>query len=183
MRAASIVALVAALSIFSGCFGGDDKQSPKPTASAPVAPLKVGEPRVLDYESCDQHTARVEVTPTRVEKGDIEDFTGVRLDARAKRSTPYYVTVSYKNVGTTTLPSPSLSLNLWARNAAGRRAPRLTVIGGARGPCENGDPPPAWKPGATLVDCAVFLLPKGEAPVSIEWRSAPDQKPARWTVD
>jgi hypothetical protein len=175
VRTAAIIALLAA---FSGCFGGDDdKQPPKPTATVPVAPLEIGQPRVMDYR-----TARVEVTPTQVEQGDIADFKGVRLDAKAKRSTPYYVTVSYKNVGKTTLASPSLSLNLWARSGAGRRAPKLTVVGGAPGPCENGDPPPSWKPGATLVDCSVFLLPKGEAPVSIEWRGAPDRKPAKWAV-
>jgi hypothetical protein len=178
LRTALILALIATAS--SSCFGGD-KQQPSPTVGASASPLKVGDPRVMDYESGDHRTARIEVTPTRVVKGDIEDFKGVRLDARTKRSTPYYVTVSYENVGTTTLPSPSLSINLWARNASGKRAPKLTVIG-ALGPCENGDAPPSWKPGATLVDCSVFLLPKGEAPASVTWQSDPDQEPAKWTT-
>jgi hypothetical protein len=70
--------------------------------------LKLGQPSAIDYESGDEAT-RVEVAPSRVQKGSISDFQGFRRDAQMKRSIPYYVTVKYKNVGDAALKYPSLS--------------------------------------------------------------------------
>src|SRR4051812_3909513 len=41
----------------------------------------------------------VDVTVEKIEKGSLDDFKNIELDAKDKQSTPYYVTVKITNAG------------------------------------------------------------------------------------
>src|SRR3954469_23387769 len=63
--------------------GGAVKKTPLGTT------LKVGQPAIIDYTDSSNHKKSfIELTPTKIEKGSLDDFKNIDLDASQKKSTP-----------------------------------------------------------------------------------------------
>ncbi|MEO6496607.1 MAG: hypothetical protein ABIO51_03890, partial [Solirubrobacteraceae bacterium] len=58
--------------------------------------LAMGEPATIAYEDSSKPNRKslIEVTPKSIEKGSIDDFANIDLDAEQKAATPYYVKVA-----------------------------------------------------------------------------------------
>ncbi len=115
-RTTMVATLVATALLLSGCGGETEaKPSAKPTVDLPEGSvevpagvtltkpgtvLKFGEPALVAYEPNTQRSSLLSLTVDSVRKGTLADFSGYRLDDRAKKSRPYYARVTVKNVGT-----------------------------------------------------------------------------------
>ena len=60
---------------------------------------RVGQPAVVAYEPNTERSSVLSMSVNSVQTGQIQDFATYQLDARTRRSRPYYVRVTAKNVG------------------------------------------------------------------------------------
>src|ERR1044072_8328082 len=88
------------------------ESSPAPTSPTPDAKgggsltptgttLKVGQTATVEYEvkSLAKETTKLAITAKAVRKGAIADLKDFNLDAQTKVSEPFYVTMTFKNIG------------------------------------------------------------------------------------
>lgn len=164
----------------SGPLPSSSAASPPSTGlTLPGSVLTVGQPAVVRSETLDEK-ALLQVTPRSVKQGTLDDFEGFRLDATAKASTPYYVTVNYRHEGGTTLRYPFLNVKLSATDASGDEAQKLIVSGLAA--CPSGDKAAAFKKGDEQTECSVFLVPKGGTLGAVLYEPDFRSKPVTWRV-
>lgn len=186
---AVVAASVAALVLLAGC--GSDGSAEEPDATVPQGfkvpagveltaagtTLEVGEPATVVFETGDGAASAITATPTKVERGDIEDFKFFSLDEESKASTPYYVTATVINEG------PAGLGGLGAPFVAHDDTDMIVapnVINGEFEPCEGGQLPETFLPGDTAELCMVFLIPKDRKLVSIDAVSDEPSTAVRW---
>jgi hypothetical protein len=124
--------------------------------------LAVGETATVMYEtkSLSKDGTQLAVTVVSVKAGSIDDLKDFDLDAQSKISDPFYVTVSFKNVGPLPMEPGGIFGVINAHNTAGDELNRLSLIG-EFAPCE-GDVPDNLDVGASYTDCDVYLAPAGQ---------------------
>ncbi|MCE4947148.1 hypothetical protein ACFCXR_06730 [Streptomyces noursei] len=131
----------------------------------------------------DRRTATVLATPKSVRPGSPADLSRYDLDADQKKLVPYFVTVVYRNTGTQDL-LPSLNDSLTLTGVSGQRARKMIFldIGGPGVPhCPEAVPHKMLKPGATVTECTVHMLPKGDPPASLTFQGSGDgAQPVTW---
>lgn len=131
--------------------------------------LKIGQPAVVRYTIGTELKARgrVEITPLSIEKGSIDDFKNIDLDAQQKASTPYYVKVRAKNVG------PDLSGKdpagyIDAVDDRGQNQSEV-IFFGTFDRCKRADDPKSLKKGESYETCFTYLIPKGGSVTGMVW--------------
>jgi hypothetical protein len=136
--------------------GGDGKLTPTGTT------LQVGQAATVEYEtkSLSKTTTKLSITTKSVKKGAISDLSGFNLDAQTKVSDPYYVTVSFKNVGGKPMEPGGIFGLINAHNLNGDELNRLSLLGEFK-PCE-GTPPKTLAVGASYTECDVYIAPAGQ---------------------
>jgi hypothetical protein len=124
--------------------------------------LAVGETATVMYEtkSLSKEGTKLAVTAVSVKAGSIDDLADFELDAQSKVSDPFYVTVSFQNVGPLPMEPGGIFGVISAHNTAGDELNRLSLIGEFT-PCQ-GDQPDNLAVGATYTDCGVYLAPTGQ---------------------
>jgi len=140
----------------SGGGGGGGKLTPTGTT------LQVGQTAVVAYEtkSLSKVTTKLAITIKSVKKGSIDDLKGFDLDAQTKVSQPFYITVSFKNVGGKPMEPGGIFGLINAQNTTGDELNRLTLLGGFS-KCE-GTPPKKLGAGKAFTQCDLYLAPKGQ---------------------
>jgi len=185
--ALALTAMLAA-SVASGC-GGDDGGSGDKGAAAKGSPasasrltpagttLKVGQPAVVAYQSMSPKAkSRLEVTTTKIEKGSIDDLKDAGLEPSQKSSTPYYVKLTVKNLGSAKGPG-DLSGTLPTTNLTGvderdESQTSVTFIGTFER-CDEADTPKSFGKGKSFETCLVFLIPEGGGSLAkVKWSAA-----------
>lgn len=124
--------------------------------------LAVGETATVMYEtkSLSKDGTKLAVTTVSVKAGSIDDLAGFDLDAQSKVSDPFYVTVTFQNVGPLPMEPGGIFGVINAHNTAGDELNRLSLIGEFE-PCQ-GDVPDNLAVGASYTDCGVYLAPSGQ---------------------
>ena len=90
-------------------------------ATAPGATLKIGDTAHVDRKPLNAAvgsttTYPVDVTVLKIEKGSIDDFENINLDADQKQATPYYVTVRIASTSEDALPRTTIPI--WPSTAS-----------------------------------------------------------------
>lgn len=182
------LAAVIATAVAIGCGGsGDDgsnacgqteasgSSSASPGRLTPTGTtLKIGQAGIVnDRESGPGGRivkSRVEVTPTKLEKGSSDDFDNVELEPSQKSSTPYYVEVCVTNVGSGDLSKTDPSGGLTGVDERDESQTSVTFIGDFNRCKSSVDPPASLKKGESFGTCLVFLIPKGGGSLAkLEW--------------
>ncbi|MFE3651971.1 hypothetical protein ACFXO2_29925 [Streptomyces sp. NPDC059152] len=131
----------------------------------------------------DRRTATVLATPKRVRTGSPADLSRFDLDADQKKLVPYYVTVEYRNTGRQDL-LPSLNDSLVLSGASGQQARKMLLLdigGPGVAQCPEAVPHKMLKPGATVTECTIHMLPKGDPPASLTFQGSGDgARPVTW---
>ncbi|TDV43140.1 hypothetical protein [Actinophytocola oryzae] len=180
-----IVACAAVLAL-AGC-GSEQEETAAPGTSVPQTPvaassspskeappsgdgeltptgtkLAVGETATVMYEtkSLSKDGTKLAVTTESVKAGSIGDLADFDLDAQAKVSDPFYVTVSFTNVGPLPMEPGGIFGVIAAHNTSGDELNRLSLIGDFA-PCQ-GDVPDNLAVGESYTDCGVYLAPTGQ---------------------
>jgi hypothetical protein len=156
---------------------------------APLTPvgsvLKVGRPAVVPYtESSSKPPVKtiLQVTPESITRGSIKDFANIKLDATQKTSTPYYMKVLVKNVGTKVLRKSRPDLYL---NGVDDRAQRQSAIifFGDFPRCSMSKTPAVLKPGQSYEVCQAFLIARGGSIDGAVWVEFDPKHPTKSDIN
>ncbi|MEP7023796.1 MAG: hypothetical protein ABJB47_08290 [Actinomycetota bacterium] len=112
-------------------------------------------------------------------KGTIADFKGLTLDAKERRSTPYYVKVRIKALE----PVPPAQLKTTdpanTLNAVGTSdvSPEYYQLPpGLFTPCNQVDVPKPFGSGQSYQSCRVYLMPAGGQQITMTWDSGSHER-------
>lgn len=113
------------------------------------------------------------MTVESIQKGSIADFKNISLNSRERNSTPYYVSVRIRALGSAPPPgtdNPVFSLH--AVDDRGQQQESITFIGTfAR--CDDGTLPKPFTDGKTYSSCLAYLMPGGGSIQSVQWNDGP----------
>lgn len=155
--------------------GGTDDKAVDADANKTI-PL--GQKSALTYKRS-KKVATLEVATQSVAKGSQADLSGLRLESEAKSLQPYYVTMTFKNIGDNSLKYPFLNTPTSLRDSKGNGAKTLITSDDAVKSCPGKDPDD-FGPGANATICKIFLLPKGETPSVVYYTGDFDKGPVYW---
>jgi len=173
--AIAIAVAVAALSL-AAC-GGDDGGDGGGGGASDSKKLALGTEAVVEYvTTASGNTPAVNtklgVTALAIRKGTQAELTkgGLKVEAKDKSKTPYYVDARFANKG-----SGSLTRNLGVsmEDADGGSLPKTLVFsldGSTYKPCPNINKG-TLKPGQSYEGCSLFLVPEGKEPALIRFVS------------
>jgi hypothetical protein len=117
---------------------------------------------------------RMQVTVVSIAKGSIaKDFRNVDLNAKEKASTPYYVTLKIKALGSnlhTDSTHPSISFN--AIDDRGQEQGSVTFFGTFER-CDDPEMPKPFTAGKSYTACMTYLVPGGGSIKSVTWTDGP----------
>lgn len=181
-----VVASVLAAAACGGSDDGEDAASVPPgfevpegvTITAPETSLTAGEPASVVYQLDSQTASAVTVTVDDVRKGDIEDFRFFSLTDAQLTSSPFYVDVTVVNEGPAGLGG--VTLPVFARDSAQVLLPPTPVVGSFE-PCPSGALPESFLPDQSATLCLVYLVPAGEALVSVDLEPDGPGSAITWT--
>lgn len=179
-RAAGVAVLAALTMILAGCGGsGSDKPSasatPTPsvavpdgvTLTTPGEKLDFGDTADVAYQPNANRSTVLSLKVTKVLKASVKDFSAYVLDARTKKSTPYYVFVDVQNLGTGDVGGTDVPL--WAVNQANVLIHSSTFTNTFKA-CPSPALPKHFGQGAKLSTCLVYLVPDHGTLDSVSFR-------------
>jgi hypothetical protein len=191
---------VLACVVIVGCGGDDDDEAATPATTpaaettteaddgggatagggrtAPGTTLKVGETAHVTYKPLsatdEKNLFQVDATALKIEKGSIDDFENISLDADQKASTPYYVTVKIENTGEE-IPlgdqEGDPDLKFGAVDDRGQEQPSITFIGDFER-CEDTDAPKPFAKGKSYESCLAFLVGGDGSITEVRWKGS-----------
>jgi hypothetical protein len=196
-RARLLVALVVPALLLSGCGDdgdGGDKPEPdaKPSVSLPTGSVEVpdgvtltkagtqlgfGDPAVVAYEPNTKRNTVLSLTVRSVQAGRISDFRDYRLDAATKKSRPYYVRFSAKNVGTGDVSRTAVPLL-----AVDERNTLIqpSSFNNTFEKCPSKPFPAGFTAGESFSGCLAYLVPEGGKLVEMSFRPLQAFEPIIW---
>ena len=190
----SIAAVLALAVVMAACGSGDSPGGGTPPATAAVQTggsasadsagktLALGQRAVtdyVDYGAKNTKPTKVGVTVLKVRKGSISDFKDFDLDAKQKKTVPYYVDAKYENLGSFALTRHLMEPSIEDSDGNEYKPLTLIVLSGTFKPC----PQPSGaklKPGASFTGCASILLPKGTAFGRVRFNGDVTKDPTFW---
>jgi hypothetical protein len=195
--------LAAALTV-AGCSSSDDGQ-PESAGTTPSSPdatettetpylpvpagveltppgthLAVGDNAVVAYKPRQGQVGALDIRVTDLEKATIDDFSAWQLSAQQKKSNPFYVRATVKNVGDTDLggrPVPLYVVN--DKNVLLEATPFASSFA----PCPSTPLPDKFKPGDSTRVCLVYLAPDHGDLEAVSFRPEETFNPITWTGD
>ncbi len=197
MSARAAAVLFAGVLTLAGCSSGGQPQphrspsrspSPSPTSTVsvpagvsltdPGSKLSFGGSASVIYEP-DQHRGTVlELTAKSATRGRTRDLSGFVLDDSTRRSTPYYVQVSVRNVGQGDVGGGPVPL--YGVDAHNTLLPPAAFTTSFKR-CPSQPLPKKFGPGRSFTTCLVYLAPHHGSLTAVSYR--PDQAfdPITWT--
>jgi hypothetical protein len=156
--------------------------------TAPGTTLKLGDAAHVTYKplsaSDEKNLFQVDATALKIEKGSIDDFENISLDADQKSSTPYYVTVKIENTGEE-IPLGDMEgdpdLKFAAVDDRGQEQGSITFIGDFER-CEDTDAPKPFTKGKNYESCLAFLVGGDGSITAVRWQGSDKYilKPVVW---
>lgn len=138
-----------------------------------------------------QKGLKVQVTVESIEKGSIGDFKNISLDASERTSTPYYVKVRIKALGSVApkgTDDPDLTFD--AIDDRGQQQSSVTFLG-TFDRCDDTTAPKPFVDGKSYESCLAYLMPGGGSIQKVQWNSGPSaadevtpyfEKPVVWSA-
>jgi hypothetical protein len=135
---------------------------------------------------------KLQVTVLSIEQGKLGDFKNVQLKAEERNSTPYYVKVRIKALGSIppsgTNDDPDVTLD--AIDDRGQQQNNIIFLGTfAR--CDDTAPPKPFANGKSYRSCLTYLMPGGGSIQQMAWKNGPSkanavtpyfEKPVVWSA-
>ena len=135
----------------------------------------------VDYGAKNQRPTKVGVTVLKVRKGSIADFKDFDLDAKQRKTVPYYVDAKFENLGTFALSRNLMRPSIEDSHGTEYRPTTLIVLGGTFKPCpEYSDA--KLKPGDSFTGCAPIMLPKGKQFGRVRFEGDVTKDPVFWSA-
>jgi hypothetical protein len=121
-----------------------------------------------------QKTLKLQVTVESIEKGTMADFKNVQLNASERKSTPYYVKVRIKALGSTapkgTDNDPAITFD--AIDDRGQQQQSVTFFGTFER-CNDTSMPQQFTNGKSYDSCLAYLMPGGGSIQKVQWADGP----------
>ena len=188
-----LAALIVPALLLSGC-GDSSKPEPKakPSVSLPTGNVEVpegvtltpagteldfGEPATVAYEPNTKRSTVLSLSVASVQAGRISDFAAYQLDAATKKSRPYYVRFSVKNVGTGDVSSTAVPLL-----AVDERNTLIqpSSFNNTFTKCPSKPLPAGFTEGKTFSGCLAYLVPDRGELVEMSFRPLQAFEPITW---
>jgi hypothetical protein len=133
----------------------------------------------VDYTGAEPKKSELGVTIVKVRKGKISDLKDFDLDAKQKKTVPYYVDAKYENLGKFALTRHLIEPSIEDRAGDEYRPIQLIVLSGTFKPCpEYSDA--KLKPGESFTGCSPVLLPKGKQFDRVRFEGDVTKDPLFW---
>lgn len=192
------IALVSAL-VLTGC--SDDVGQPKEAGASPSertaateepylpvpegvdltdqgSQLSLGDEATVAYEPRQEQVAALDMKVTAIERASFKLFVGWKLSPETRRTTPYFVRATVKNVGATDLGGRPVPL--YAVDGDNKLIEASTFTSTFK-PCPSEPLPRKFANGDSVKTCLVYLAPdKGEL-TAASFRPVEDFDPIVWT--
>lgn len=140
--------------------------------------LEVGEEATVAYKPRQGQVGVLGLTVQRLRETTFEkSFEGWQLDARTRRSTPYFVDVKVTNEGRANLGGRAVPLYLL--DDANTLIEASTFAGDFK-PCASDPLPQQFRRGDTTRGCLVFLAPQGQELAGVSFRPNQDFEAITW---
>lgn len=114
------------------------------------------------------------MTVDGIERGTIDDFKNIQLDAGQKQSTPYYVKVTIKSLDDVDVSRDDPDVTLRAIDDRGQGQSRITFFGEFPR-CDDKLVPRPFPEGKSYRSCFAFLMPGDGSIDSVEWNDGPSR--------
>lgn len=193
-RIALIATVLAAALVLSAC-GTDGEGEPKaePSVNLPtgnvdvpdgVTLTKAGtelafrEPALVAYEPNAQRSSVLSLTVDSVQTGRIRDLAAFQLDDRTKKTRPYYVRVSVKNVGAGDLSG--MAVPLFAVDGTNSLVQPSSFTTSSFTRCPSLSLPAGYTTGKTYAGCLLYLVPNAGTLVEMSYRPLQAFEPITW---
>lgn len=130
--------------------------------------LPIGKAATIAYDDASKKLkSTITVAPTKIEKGAIDDFKNIDLDADQKTATPYYAQITVRNIGQGDLTGTDPAGYIDGVDDRGQRQNEIIFFGDFDR-CDGSDPK-SLKPGESYDTCLTYLIPKGGSIVGMRW--------------
>ena len=151
-------------------------------SAAPGTKLAVGSSATVRYTPLSHATpSRLKVTVQSLEKGTLNDFKGLDLDASQKAATPVYVKVKVTNLGPGTIDVDATSAAIEGLDSTGNTAQSVTFIG-TFPRCPDRQSTSQMRAGSSYSNCLTFLVPGGIDKVAYTGTDAYINSPVTWAA-
>jgi hypothetical protein len=207
IRRAALPSLMAAAAlVMAGCGGGSDSSTPptggtgstsstggsstsggsattSPTVvdgvrlSAQGSQLKVGDTARVSWKPDQKTVGVIAVRVDRLVKMPISAFTDWRLDAATRKSTPYFVRATVRNLGRSNLSNAPVPLYLLDQRNTLLQA---STFRAQYPPCPSRPLPPKFTRGKRASVCLVYFAPDHGNLVAISFRPSQDFDAITW---
>ncbi|NUP35824.1 MAG: hypothetical protein HOY76_02080 [Streptomyces sp.] len=145
--------------------------------------LALGRATAITYKGgSDNVRGTLKVAAESVVKGSRADLPKASLQGAERQLQPYYVTMTFKNIGDAAIHYPFLNTPTSLEDGGG--APQEVLITEDDGVKRcSGKDPDDFGTGDTATLCKVFLLPKGATPATVTYATGGGtERPASWKV-
>jgi hypothetical protein len=133
----------------------------------------------VDYTGAAPKRTKLGVSVVKVRKGRIADLKDFDLDAKQRKSVPYYVDATFENLGTAAVRRHVIQPSIEDRNGTEYRPTTLIVLSGTFKPCpEYSDA--KLRPGEKFTGCSAILLPKGKQFDRVRFEGDVTKDPLFW---
>ncbi|MFE2181162.1 hypothetical protein [Streptomyces sp. NPDC059455] len=146
--------------------------------------IRLGEPTSVTYKRGSDHMrGALRVTAVSVRKGTPAELRTAGVKPSDVRTTqPYYVTMTFENIGENSLHYPFLNTPTGLEDTAGVDDQPL-ITGDTEVTACPGKDPDDFAVGAKVSLCKVFLVPNGIRPSMVTYSTGDDTKrPVSWKV-
>ena len=151
-------------------------------AAAPGTKLAVGSSAKVKYTPLSHATpSTLKVTVESLQKGTLDDFKGIDLDASQKAATPVYVKVKVTNLGPGTIDVDASSAAIEGVDSTGNTAQSVTFIG-TFPRCPDNQSTTQMHAGSSYSNCLTFLVPGGISKVAYTGTDAYINSPVTWAT-
>jgi len=148
------------------------------TLTTPGSELGVGDSATIAWAPKTTLVGALEITVSRLRTGRIADFSGFKIDAKTKASTPYYVNATVTNVGNTDLSGVDVPLYMVDQTDT---LYEQNHFGAAFKPCAAEALPKGFTAGKTASVCLVYLAPSHGTLAAVSFRPGQEFDPIVWT--
>ncbi|MDP9294218.1 MAG: hypothetical protein M3O90_07340 [Actinomycetota bacterium] len=155
-------------------------------AAKPGAKLSVGETAHVKVKplnpSNGKKTYKIDAVVLKIEKGTLDDFKNVKLDAKDKKSTPYYVTVRLTSPGgEIPVKDDDPDIRFDGIDDRGQEQGNVTFFG-TFDRCDDKEAPAPFVKGKSYESCLTYLVPGGGSIDEVRWSGSDAylSKPVSW---
>jgi hypothetical protein len=140
--------------------------------------LEVGDKAVVAYEQRQDVVAALEITVTKLVDADFGDFVGWKLTPETRKTNPYFVEATVKNVGDTNLSGEGVPLYAVDGN---NKLIEASTFQSTFKPCSPEAFPKPFKTGDKGQFCLVYLAPDRGDFTAVSFRPVEEFDPITWT--